>query len=364
MEDNNNIKKYYSKPESVGPYLEEKKLFKRMEKQFRGYMIGKTPISDITYCLAKDIAKDPSSRFRLILNKSKKIWVETRCSNNAQTGCTESHQNFDGMLHGVILTSYPTNSPILLKVFKLVNEIGITQEIGVIYHSEKMSSNTYIKNLHDDDHARDLFSEMLEIETEIDPIYPELLSKTRSLGVEHFLNLWVDPFSNPFDEESPTQTKKPSVDLYKVLKQSTNSIFYETPKKVIIHKEIVKKYSKSEKIEVLIKEIKENGPPIALGNIGPDAYNDAPFKLKNKECGHDIYGWKPNTKRSSCSSYVIVLGAKKIEGGGEYVYFTPSKDATTDQKTSIREHGPADSKIYICTHKTFNENLIKLYPKL
>ncbi len=155
-----------------------------------------------------------------------------------------------------------------------------------------------------------------------------------------------------------------SLITYKFSEQSDNSIFFEKPAKVQINEKVVTQYAASLKIEVLIKELREKGPLIALTEIGPSFYTDAPFKLGNKVGQQDIYGWKPKAVRTASSkkNYLMILGAKKsLEI--EYIYFTLSHDTTEDQNSYIRQHVPSkiDTKIYVVSHKTFRDHLIDLH---
>jgi hypothetical protein len=153
--------------------------------------------------------------------------------------------------------------------------------------------------------------------------------------------------------------------VYKTLEHSSNYIFFENPKNVQINEDAKTRYATSSKIEVLIEELKEKGPLVASGQIGPDAYVDKPFKLKNKIGDYDIYGWKPGSARKEFSqnNYLLILGAKKIEEQ-EIVYFTLSEDATLNTTSYIRQHKPShtDSKIYAVSNNTFKTYLFDLYP--
>ena len=154
--------------------------------------------------------------------------------------------------------------------------------------------------------------------------------------------------------------------LPRILEQSANSIFFEkTPR--VVDEDSVSTYSSSQKTETLIKELLRKGPLVALGGMGPGCYVNQPFKLKNKVCEQDIYGWKPGTQRTAYprNGYWMIVGAKKIADRG-YVYFTMAEDHTQNQKTYIREYRPSntDTKIYITSHKTFRNYLCDLYPPL
>lgn len=150
----------------------------------------------------------------------------------------------------------------------------------------------------------------------------------------------------------------------KALDDSQNSIFFKKPDRISINESGKTQYASSQKIETLIKELKEKGPLVALGKMGPKCYEELPFKLNNPFCNLDVYGWKPGSQRiSATNSYAVVLGAKKLEDR-EYVYFTMSEDITSNQLSDIREHKPlgSDTKIYVVSHKTFRDFLNDLYP--
>ncbi len=148
------------------------------------------------------------------------------------------------------------------------------------------------------------------------------------------------------------------------LNATNTCIFFQRPKEICIDEELVTRYSTSQKIETLIADLKEKGPLIGLGKIGPNCYNEPCFKLKHKFEGQDIYGWKPGLERKDrpASSYVIVLGAQKIENRA-FVYFTLSLDITPDTKTYFRKYvpSPIDTKIYVVSHKKFGDYLTDLY---
>ena len=155
-----------------------------------------------------------------------------------------------------------------------------------------------------------------------------------------------------------------SVSSPKALVQSPTSVFFGKPDTLNIDEESKTRYATSQKIETLIEELKENGPLIALGNLGPSAYEGIPFKLKNKEFDQDIYGFKPGThKEYSPQNCLMVLGAKKEEGS-EYVYYTMTQDITPNSESYTRTHTPSqtDSKVYKTSHKTFRNYLFDMYP--
>lgn len=151
--------------------------------------------------------------------------------------------------------------------------------------------------------------------------------------------------------------------LPKLLEQTATSIFFEKPDNLFIHEDSVTKYATSRKIETLIQELSEKGPLIASGEFGPAAYVVEPFKLKEKICEQDIYGWKSAAERIKNHCKVLILGAKIIKEKG-FVFFTLSVDLTADQDSYFRHHQPSniDKKIYILSYESFHNYLFDLYP--
>lgn len=156
-----------------------------------------------------------------------------------------------------------------------------------------------------------------------------------------------------------------------MMMNTSEGVFYNRPTALMIDEDLKSEYSTTLKVETLIKELKEKGPLIAMGKIGPSAFETPPSKLatkiKNAEFygwNPDFYGWNPDAKRSKNASteYAIVLGAKKLTDY-ECVYLCLSSDLTTDQNTYIREHIPSmvDRKIYELSHENFKNYLEDLY---
>ena len=155
-----------------------------------------------------------------------------------------------------------------------------------------------------------------------------------------------------------------SKDSY-ILEEGPGKLFCKVPSTLTINEEAVTRYSKDQKVELLIEELKSCGPLIGLGKFGPTAYEDAPFQLGKRIAGQEIYGWRSGSKRKeqSPSVYIIVIGAEKNQNN-EYIYFVLSKDVCKTSHSSVREHIPSkdDSHIYKCSHKTFRDYLTDLYP--
>jgi len=150
-----------------------------------------------------------------------------------------------------------------------------------------------------------------------------------------------------------------------VLDRSDQSIFFAIPEQVQIDEDARTEYAGPQTFEVLMKELLEKGPLVALGKMGPSSYSDAAFKLKGKVCGLDVHGWKPGAVRDGQApqSYALVLGAKKI-GASELVFFMVSQDVTVDRNTYVRTHVPStlDARVYVVSHNTFRAYLFDLYP--
>jgi hypothetical protein len=102
-----------------------------------------------------------------------------------------------------------------------------------------------------------------------------------------------------------------------------------------------------------------------VGKMGPSAYTEAPFKLRDKVGDQEVYGWKPLTSKAhAASAEVILLGARKTETNA-YVYFTLAKDITRDKRSLIRgfKTSDTDEKVYIMSYENFlNRSLVDLHP--
>lgn len=153
--------------------------------------------------------------------------------------------------------------------------------------------------------------------------------------------------------------------LPQLLDQSLNSVFWAFPSEFQIDGMAVTMYHASQKIDVLIADLKESGPLIAYGMYGPEMYAEVPYKLKARVCDTKIYTWKLRTARSSNRSPrdIIVLGAKK-NAEREYIYFIMSKHVYPYIDPYLRKHKPssAHSKVYRIPHDTFLSYLYGLYP--
>lgn len=118
-------------------------------------------------------------------------------------------------------------------------------------------------------------------------------------------------------------------------------------------------------IDMLMKSLQENGPLVVEGKMGPGAYTEAPFKLKDKVGNEDIYGFRPLTfKEYPASTEAILLGARKTESSG-HVYFILAKDVTRSTSSLIRGFKPQDKdvKVYVMSYENFLiRSLVDLHP--
>lgn len=143
-----------------------------------------------------------------------------------------------------------------------------------------------------------------------------------------------------------------------------DSVFFDKPARLCVDEDSRSRYASSQKIETLIAELREKGPVVALGGIGPAHYASPP-KIKGKLGKQDVYGWDPGIERVKNAGliYTILLGAKK-DGDRAYVYYILSQDMTPDKNTYIRTHIPSivDKRIFVVSHATFLNCLFDLYP--
>ncbi len=142
-------------------------------------------------------------------------------------------------------------------------------------------------------------------------------------------------------------------------------VFLEKPQVLYVDEDYSVKPPAYGTIDKLMKSLQENGPLVVVGKMGPGAYTDAPFKLRDKVGNEEVYGWKPLTfKEHAASIQVILLGAKQTESNA-YVYFTLAKDITKDKSSLIRGFEPldTDTKVYVMSYENFlNRSLVDLHP--
>lgn len=109
-----------------------------------------------------------------------------------------------------------------------------------------------------------------------------------------------------------------------------------------------------EGIDELINELKKHGPLMILGDFGPSAYIDQPFKTKEKISSRNIYAWRPGARRieSMAGHSILLVGAKKTHDNA-YVYFIdpidPSDPLDRDKQ-----------KIYAMSFKNLTSNICSL----
>lgn len=146
---------------------------------------------------------------------------------------------------------------------------------------------------------------------------------------------------------------------------TTQTTFFPKPQVLYVDQDYSVKPPAYGTIDQLMKSLQDNGPLVAEGKMGPSAYTEASFKLRDKVGNQEIYGWKPLTfKEYAPSTQVILLGAKQTESDA-YVYFTLAKDITKDVKSLIRGFKPldTDAKVYIMSYENFlNRSLEDLHP--
>ena len=143
------------------------------------------------------------------------------------------------------------------------------------------------------------------------------------------------------------------------------TVFFEKPRVLYVDEDYSIKPPAYGTIDKLMQSLQENGALVAEGKMGPGAYTEAPFKLKDKVGHEDIYGWRPLTSKvHAASTTVILLGAKQTESNA-YVYFTLAKDITKDTSSLIRGYTPTetDTKVYVMSYENFlKRSLFNLHP--
>lgn len=143
------------------------------------------------------------------------------------------------------------------------------------------------------------------------------------------------------------------------------AFMYPKPQVLYVDEDNSVKSPAHDTIDALMGSLKENGPLVAVGKMGPGAYTVEPFKLTDKVVDEEVYGWKPRTfKDNAASTTVILLGAKKTEATA-YIYFTLARDITRDGKSLIRGFIPleTDAKVYVMSYDNFlQRSLVNLHP--
>lgn len=145
----------------------------------------------------------------------------------------------------------------------------------------------------------------------------------------------------------------------------TQPVFFEKPQVVYVDEDYSVKSPAHATIQMLMKSLQENGPFVAVGKMGPDAYTQPSFKLAEKVGNVAVYGFKPFTfKEGAASTEVILLGAKQAESNA-YVYYTLAKDVTKSESSLIRGFRPSDTdaKVYLMSYENFLvRSLVDLHP--
>lgn len=154
------------------------------------------------------------------------------------------------------------------------------------------------------------------------------------------------------------------MDLNTTLTNNQNSIFFKTPEEISANSIRISSRFSTGKIDALMNELIASGPFVATGTFGPDFYSASPFALKNKFCDKTIYGWKPDSPRPSrpfLRSHVIVLGSRKIKERA-FIYFVMCNEKEGGDLISEFKPSKEDQKVYIISHKKFQEFLIGSLP--
>lgn len=149
------------------------------------------------------------------------------------------------------------------------------------------------------------------------------------------------------------------------MSQTALTLFLEKPQILYVDEDYSVKPPAYSTIAKLIQSLKENGPLVVLGKMGPSAYVEDSFKLKDPVSGNEIYGWKPFTfKEHPPKINVILIGARQTESNA-HVYFILARDITRDLHSEIRGYQPleTDRKVYVMSYQNFLErSLVNLHP--
>lgn len=98
----------------------------------------------------------------------------------------------------------------------------------------------------------------------------------------------------------------------------------------------ISKWTPLRGFDLLLSELRENGPLCIGGAFGVKFYVDDPFIMSKKISGRKIYGWKPGAKREPIINVVhsvLLIGAKKVKDKG-YAYFIDPNDPSDPKDIS------------------------------
>lgn len=145
----------------------------------------------------------------------------------------------------------------------------------------------------------------------------------------------------------------------------SGTLFLAKPQTLYVDQDYSVKPPAYHTIDHLMQSLQEHGPLVTYGKLGPNAYKEAPFQLKDLVENREVFGWRPNqAKAFSNSTSAILLGARKTEDKS-YIYYTLAKDITRDDDSQIRGYQPSDTdtKIYVMSYDNFlTRSLVDLHP--
>jgi hypothetical protein len=147
--------------------------------------------------------------------------------------------------------------------------------------------------------------------------------------------------------------------------QTSNTVFLPPKQIVFIDESWDVKAPPCDTIDKLIHSLMSFGNLVAIGKMGPSAYQEEAFPLKGEIAGRKIYGWAQGTKKPHCPPVeVILLGAKKTKTNS-YVFYTLAADITNNEKSLIRGFTayPTDKRVYVMSYENFlKKSLSNLHP--
>lgn len=107
-----------------------------------------------------------------------------------------------------------------------------------------------------------------------------------------------------------------------------------------------------------LKEVlKKNGPMIIFGRFGQKFYETPAFKLEDEFCNKEVWGWKPDTKRSSerGPEAVIVVGALVNQAVNRVFFIDPLEAVDPVSKSR---------KVYAISFKNLETHIVNDSQKL
>ena len=96
--------------------------------------------------------------------------------------------------------------------------------------------------------------------------------------------------------------------LPETLQQTDTCLLYKQPKTLYVDGDSSTPHSTTKE---LMNSLRKNGPLIACGSFGPQAYKSPPSKLDDFINNQDVYSWDSEIGQRRIRSHILLLGMHK-----------------------------------------------------